>query len=540
MHKKGSHVFDRWKLQDFAPGEGVACKVFAEQFDTSDWIAIRAPGDVHQALIEAGRIDDPFYDHNEDKCGWMEEREWWYRLSLESQEQPLRQDERFLLVFQGLDTFVTIWLNGEILGRHANMFHEAVFDVSHRWRTDGPNTLALCFHPPLQQVENAPFESWGRNPYRVMMRKAQFDYGWDWGPRLPTIGIWRPVELRRERYATIQGLHFSTLEIDTNRNEALVAVQVDVERFAGDQAVTLSLALLPSGAWAGTKAIAEQTLTLQESGTELSAKVYMEIEKPQLWWTHDLGKPALHTLRATLSRDGDQLEQQQQEVGIRTLELDQSPDTDEPGTRFFRFVLNGVPIFVRGADWIPASSFVGALSAERYEMLLGAAQEAHMNMLRVWGGGIYEHDVFYELCDQSGILVWQDFMFACAMYPEDPPNFVDEVEAEARYQVRRLRNHPCLALWCGNNENQWLHDRIYWNNPDYPVPGSLYYNKLLPQIVRELDGKTPYWPGSPYGGNDYNSMEDGDVHNWQVWHGNLPRRFGEKPRVDRSPEGVSF
>lgn len=163
-----------------------------------------------------------------------------------------------------------------------------------------------------------------------------------------------------------------------------------------------------------------------------------------------------------------------------------------------------------------------------------------MNMLRVWGGGIYEHDVFYELCDQAGILVWQDFMFACAMYPEGPPTFVEEVEAEARYQVGRMRNHPCLALWCGNNENQWLHDRIYWNNPNYLVPGSLYYDRLLPQIVRELDGKTPYWPGSPYGGNDYNSMQDGDVHNWQVWHGNPPRRFGEKPRVDQSPEGVSF
>jgi beta-mannosidase len=406
--KKGSNVFDLWKLQDFAPEEGVARKVFAEQFDTSDWIDITAPGDVHQALIEAGRLEDPFYDRNEDTCAWMEEREWWYRISSDSKEHPLRQDERFLLVLQGLDTFVTSWLNGEILGRDANMFHEAVFDVSHRWRTDGSNTLALCFHPPLQQVENAPFESWGRNPYRVMMRKAQFGYGWDWGPRLPTIGIWRPVELRRQRYATIQGIHFSTLEIDTNSNKALVAVQVDVERFAGDQAVTVSLTLLSPGASAGTKAIAERTLRLQESGTELSAKVYMEIEKPQLWWTHDLGKPALYTLRATLSRDGDQLEQQQQEVGIRTLELDQSPDTDEPETRFFRFVLNGVPIFVRGADWIPASSFVGALSTQRYEMLLRAAQEAHMNMLRVWGGGIYEHDVFYELCDQSGILVWQD------------------------------------------------------------------------------------------------------------------------------------
>jgi beta-mannosidase len=533
-------VFDLWQLKDFAPGEGVTHGAFAEQFDTRGWIDIRVPGDVHQALIEAGRIEDPFYDRNEDTCAWMEEREWWYRLSFESQEQPLRQDERFLLVFHGLDTFVTIWLNGEVLGTHANMFREAVFDASHRWRTGRPNTLALCFHPPLQQAENAPFENWGRNPYRVTMRKAQFGYGWDWGPRLPTIGIWRPVELRRQRYATICGMHFSTLDLDMNSKKALVSAQVEVERFAGDQAVTLSLALLSPGTSAGATPVAQHTVTLQESGSQLSAKVSMEIEHPHLWWTHDLGEPALYALQASLSRDGDQLEQQQREVGIRTLELDQSVDTDEPGTRFFRFVLNGVPIFARGADWIPAHSFVGALSVQQYEMLLRATQEAHMNMLRVWGGGIYEHDVFYELCDRLGILVWQDFMFACAMYPEDNRSFVDEVEAEARYQVRRLRTHACLALWCGNNENQWLHDRLYWEKPDSPVPGSLYYHKLLPQIVRELDGKTPYWPGSPYGGNDYNSMEDGDLHNWQVWHGNLPRRFGELPRVDQSPGGVSF
>ncbi|HEV2662124.1 MAG TPA: glycoside hydrolase family 2 protein, partial [Ktedonobacteraceae bacterium] len=213
---------------------------------------------------------------------------------------------------------------------------------------------------------------------------------------------------------------------------------------------------------------------------------------------------------------------------------------EEPGTRFFRFVLNGIPIFARGADWIPAHSFVGSIGTDRYAMHIQAAREANMNMLRVWGGGIYEHDIFYELCNRSGILVWQDFMFACAMYPEDDSTFVNEVEAEARYQVQRLRNYPCLALWCGNNENQWIHDRTYWNQQDFPVPGSLYYHKLLPQIVAEFDGKTPYWPGSPYGGNDYNSATDGDVHNWYTWHGNLPHRFGEQPIVDQSPAGVSF
>ncbi len=282
-------MFDLWKLKDFASGEGLARQVFSEQFDTSDWIDITVPGDVHQSLLEAGRLADPFYDRNEDKCAWMEEREWWYRISFAGEEKPLRQDERLLLVFEGLDTFVTIWLNGEVLGKQMNMFREVVFDVGSRLRSDRPNTLALCFHPPLQQAEKAPFESWGRNSYRVMMRKAQFGYGWDWGPRLPTIGIWRPIELRRQRYAAIQGMHFSTIEIDTNSNKALVAVQVDVERFAGEQAVELSITLLSPERAAGTAVVAEQTLTLQGSGSQLSAKVYIKIENPQLWWTHELG-----------------------------------------------------------------------------------------------------------------------------------------------------------------------------------------------------------------------------------------------------------
>ena len=152
-----------------------------------------------------------------------------------------------------------------------------------------------------------------------------------------------------------------------------------------------------------------------------------------------------------------------------------------------------------------------------------------MNMLRIWGGGIYEHDVFYDLCDRLGLLVWQDFMFACALYPEDEPGFVAEVEAEARYQVRRLRSHPCMALWCGNNENQWIYDQVYWQRRLARIPGSLYYDDILPRVVAELDGRIPYWPGSPYGGNDHNSMEDGDRHNWDVWHGGSPRQFGEKP-----------
>jgi beta-mannosidase len=530
-------VLDFGKLRDFAPGEGVAAGAFAERFDTSDWIDVSVPGDVHRALVAAGRIEDPFYDRNEERCAWVEGREWWYRLSFDGPLEPLRPDERLLLAFHGLDTIATVWLNGEVLGRHRNMFREVLFDVGGRVRAGEPNTLALCFERPLDHAGAGAPDQWGRNPERAAMRKAQFGFGWDWGPRLPTIGIWRPVELRRERRAAIRGVHFYTLKIDRAGNRAVVVVRVEAERFATDGPLTATIALAPAPEG---EPVAEHTLNLEGKETHLEARADLVVENPRLWWAHDLGEPALYDLRVSLGQDGADLAHHQSRVGIRTLELDQSPDPAERGTRFFRLVLNGVPIFARGANWVPADSFVGAIPDERYGALLGAAKEANMNMLRVWGGGIYEHNAFYDLCDEMGLLVWQDFMFACATYPEEPPQFVAEVEAEARYQVRRLRSHPCLVLWCGNNENQWIHDRTFWYKPDARVPGSLYYDEVLPRVVAELDGRTPYWPGSPYGGSDHNAREEGNVHAWEVWHGNFPRRFGERPRTDPTPENVSF
>ena len=528
-------MFEKWKLDDYAPGEGRAAGAFEENFDHTGWLDADVPGDVHTALISAGRIEDPFYDRNEEKCAWIEDREWWYRTTFQSPEEPLQADERMRLVLHGLDTFATVWLNGEELGRHQNMFREAVFDVSTSLRP-GENTLAVLFDRPLDHVGDEHPDQWGRNPERVSMRKAQFGFGWDWGPRLPTVGIWRPVELRRERRAHIRGVHFHTLEVDPTGGRAAVAVRAEAERFATEGRIEASITLTaPDG-----ERVSEGSLTLDGEGPDLAGTAYITVENPNLWWTHDLGQPALYGLKLDLRQEGDVLDSHESKVGIRTLELDQSPDPDEPGTRFFRFVLNGVPIFARGADLVPAHSFVGAIPHSRYENLISAARGANMNMLRVWGGGIYEHDAFYDLCDSLGLLVWQDFMFACAVYPEEPASFVAEVEEEARYQVRRLRSHPCLALLCGNNENQWIHDRTYWDRDDTTVPGALYYDEILPRVVAELDGRTPYWPGSPFGGDDHNDRRQGNVHNWEVWHGNVPRQFGEESERDNAPESVSF
>jgi beta-mannosidase len=528
-------MFEQWKLEDFAPGDGLASGAFEEGFEDAGWLDVAVPGDVHTAMISSGRIEDPFYDRNEEECAWIEDREWWYRTSFVGPTRSLGPDERLRLVFHGLDTFATVWLNGEELGRHQNMFREATFEVGDRVRP-GKNSIAILFDRPLEHVGEEHPDQWGRNPERVFMRKAQFGFGWDWGPRLPTVGIWRPVELRRERRSTIEGVHFHALEIDPKGEKAAVAVRIEADRFAAEGPLDVQVALTaPDGS-----AAAESSFVLDGEGSDVAATAYLSVENPRLWWTHDLGEPVLYDLKVDLGQKNGVLDTRKSRVGIRTLELDQSPDPDEPGTRFFRFVLNGIPIFARGADWCPADSFVGSIPDERYENLITAASEANMNMLRVWGGGIYEHDAFYDLCDSTGLLVWQDFMFACAVYPEGPPEFVSEVEAEARYQVRRLRSHPCLALFCGNNENQWIHDRAFWNREDTTVPGALYYHHVLPRIVAELDGSVPYWPGSPFGGDDHNDRRQGNVHNWEVWHGNVPRRFGEEPRQDATPEGVSY
>ena len=542
-------MFEHWKLMDFAPGEGREQAVFQPQYADSQWVEIAVPGDVHRALLAAGRIPDPFYDRNESEVAWMEQREFWYRTTFQPTGGAPAPDERVLLTFHGLDTYAVIYLNGNLLGRSQNMFHEAVFDVTNKLNWGQENTLAVRFDPPLSKLDaDNPFKStWGRNPERVFMRKAQFGYGWDWGPRLPTIGIWRPVELKRHKVAALLGTQFATLRLDQEPDQALIMVRVEASRFAeesgkGEGALKAEVRLSIPGE---KKPVLDETIPLEQGKNLQEVNAYYTIPNPHRWWTNDLlpageEKPFLYNLRITLRKGKEVLDAVEQKVGIRTLTLDQSTDPDEPGTRFFRFVLNGVPLFAKGANWIPADSFVGAIPNEQYQRLLQLAQAGNLNMLRIWGGGIYEHDIFYDLCDQLGILVWQDFMFACAMYPENDAHYIAEVEAEARYQIRRLRSHPSMALWCGNNENQWIHDRTFPERWPEKVPGSLYYDQILPDAVQALDGVIPYWPGSPYGGNDYNSMEEGDRHNWWVWHGGPPRRFLDPLITDRSPEGVSF
>jgi len=456
-------ILENWKFKKYNPGAGIQQQVFAPEFNDSTWLPIQAPGDVHSALFRAGVIPDPFYDRNEENLQWIAEKEWWYRTRFQADSLPLQNDERLVLLFQGLDTFTTIWLNGVEIGSTKNMFRGYQFDVGKLIKIGQTNTLTICFASPLAHIDsNIPFQSWGINPERISLRKAQFGFGWDWAPRFPTIGIYRPVELHRQKKAAFNGIHFTTEKLLPPNHTALLSLQIDIDNFMECCDLTTRYRLQD----ADGQIVKDDMICFPGHSGSTSQTVSFLLPDAKLWWTHDLGEPHLYRLTVELYSVQTLLTQQSSLVGIRTIELDQSVDMQEPGSRFFRFILNGTPIFAKGANWIPADSFPGRLTEQDYEKLLQAAREGNMNMLRVWGGGLYEHDAFYNLCDRMGLLVWQDFMFACAMYPETPPAFVQEVQAEAEYQVKRLRNHASLALWCGNNENQWIHEKEYWDRPD--------------------------------------------------------------------------
>ena len=443
----------------------------------ADWLPAIVPGGVHEALLAAGRIPDPYFDRNEHAVRWVEERDWWFRTQIPTASSP--PGGRVLLVCQGLDTVADLWLDGQPLGHSENMFRPVTFDLTGRLETGAD--LLICFRPPLagltppaaatnllQRLGDAlaaiapeePAED-GEGvgvmsptlPLATLRRKATFSWGWDFGPRLPSIGPWRPIELVQESGAVLTGHHVRTDRVDVASRTADLTVRVEATRLQQDLRPVAEVELIAPGG-----KITSLTVPLAADGAAagtLSGAASVQVEDAELWWTHDLGGQPRYQVTIRL-RDGEQLLDERRDlIGLRTIALDRSEDPE--GGRHFRFVLNGVPIFARGAAWLPADMLVGSVSEARYRELLSTARDGQMTMLRIWGGGIYEHDAFYSLCDELGLLVWQDFAFACIDYPDDDPGLRAEVEQEAAHQVRRLRNHACLALWCGNNEVQMIH-----------------------------------------------------------------------------------
>jgi beta-mannosidase len=468
------------------------------------WLPAVVPGHVHDDLQRAGVIPDPFVGMHERSVQWVDDAAWAYRCAFEIDDAEL-DGARHILHFEGLDTIATVVLNDTEVGATDNMFIAHEFDVTQALRV-GTNTLEVQFASAelvgaerlasAEGLDEFTFSNPSRVlPPRTFVRKAQYMGGWDWGPRLRSCGIWRPVRLVRVPVARITDWSWR-VTFDA-QGGATVDVGVTVEGDAAD----LNVALIGHGTEVAVDApVIDGVATASLSLTEV-----------QRWWCAGLGDQALYDLTITLADGADALDAR---IGLREVELVREPD--DAGESFY-FRVNGVPIFAKGANWIPDDSFPSRTTPDRVRAVLERARDCGMNMIRVWGGGLYESEEFYDVCDELGLLVWQDFPFACALYNDDDAT-VAAIIPEASAAVRRIRNHTSLALWCGNNENQWLAAMGAFG--ELPrVLGDRLYDDVLPAVVAEHDPGRPYWPSSPWGSDFPGGDHDGDAHYWNVWHG---------------------
>jgi len=490
------------------------------QQGTPEWLPATVPGGVHTDLLALGRIPDPFVGDNEKQVQWVAEAAWEYRHIFNVAPALLSQD-RLYLVCDGLDTLATVVLNGQQLGRTDNMFRQ------YRWKvkellTDGENELIIQFESPVRRAQALQANRNLRGVAQAIpggphLRKAPCQFGWDWGPQLPPIGIWKDIRLEGYVQARLSEVH---LRQQHGGGQVELLVKAKLESWGQS---TLFLAVQVSSP-SGEKLTSRQAV---ETGDE--ALLHIPIHNPRLWWPNGYGEQPLYQVDVLLldghSATGDPLDSKHYQLGLRTIELRQQPDR---WGRSFLFAVNGVPIFAKGANWIPADSFPTRLTDASLEGLIRSAAEAHQNMLRVWGGGFYEDERFYDLCDHYGILVWQEFIFSCSVYPLDDPQFLENVQQEVVDNIRRLRHRACLALWCGNNEMEWGWMDWGWDRPELQELKAAYdqfFHHTLPSWCLAEDPDHAYWPSSPSSNTpfvDPNSQTHGDCHYWEVWHGRKP------------------
>ncbi|MET9459829.1 glycoside hydrolase family 2 protein [Streptomyces canus] len=468
------------------------------------------PGCVHTDLLAAGAIPDPFLGRNETDLAWVGRRDWTY----ESELPPVDGHEQTDLVFDGLDTVAEILLDGQLLGRTRNMHRSYRFDV-----TGMAGRLAVRFVSAYAEAEAVRGKLGERpaayaEPYQYL-RKMACSFGWDWGPTLVTAGIWRPVRI--ERWSTARIARVRPLVTVGEQGLGVVELAVEVERARVEAPLRVEASV------GGVRAIASL------DGTE--GVVRLEVPDVGLWWPRGYGEQPLYDVELTLLHEGRPLDVWRRRVGFRTVELDRSADAHGTG---FTLVVNGERLFARGVNWIPDDVFPSRITRERYRERLGQAADAGVDLVRIWGGGIYESEDFYDACDELGLLVWQDFPFACAAYPEEQP-LRGEVEAEARENVVRLMPHPSLVLWNGNNENLWGFRDWGWEaRLAGDSWGEGYYLGVLPRVVAELDPTRPYTAGSPWSGSWEHHPNDpahGTHHSWEVWNREDYAEYrGEVPR----------
>lgn len=468
----------------------------------SKWIPAEVPGTVHTDLLSNKIIDDPFYADNEHKVEWISECNWIYTTTFEF-PQEFENKKSVDLVFEGFDTIAEIFLNGKLLGKSENMFISYRFNVS-KILSEKVNELTVKLYSPVLYSQDEE-KKYGKLPValnssRVYIRKAQYSFGWDWGPSFPTMGIWRNVYLIQNEKALIENVHFTAIQATSPNAAVRTSFQITGE---------------VQNLYAKINLSRESFSFEKEIPVNGGQKITQEftIDNPSLWFPNGSGEQNLYNLQITLHDSSNIVyDEFSKKVGIRKIEL----ILNENDRSTFHFKINGEKIFARGFNWIPADSFLPRIKETKYDTLLKYAKDAGANMIRVWGGGIYEDEHFYEKCDQLGLLVWQDFMFACGAYPEHE-NFLELVKEEIIQNVKRLRSHPCMAIFCGNNENEWI-----WHQQTglayQKMPGYKIFSQLIPELVKDYAPEIAYWESSPFGfDEDPNSCVSGNRHEWGIW-----------------------
>lgn len=504
MNKKIISLNGKWEMSWCDVGAG-SLNLLADM----KHIPYNVPDDVHTPLIEAGIIPEPLYGMNSKECRWTEDKEFWCSRSFILDEDDMRSFMK--LTFDGIDCTADIYLNGILVGNSNNAFVESEFDIKKHLQT-GENILTVRIDQGLAEAKKHELEKMGEmwnndQPYRVWMRKPQFVYGWDWTIWLATCGIWKDVYITAYDDAVISDVYIRTGDKNvSDGGECRLAVTVNADNF-DEERYTLRCRIYDC----------ENNIVSEEkiSGGKTNL---LTVPNAHLWWCNGMGEPYLYTAEILLlSDDENAVDKYVQKIGIRTVELSE-PLLDN-GEYGFTFVLNGEPVFCKGANHVPCDCLVGRITAEKERELISLAKEENMNMLRVWGGGVYSSEAFMTACDEMGIMVWHDFMFACGYYPDHNADFMRNVADEVHKAVRRLRRHTSLIGWSGNNEIQEMYrSQTQWI-PDLPWYGKSIYEKLLPEITKELCPSLIYRETSPTGGSRAEGEgAKGDQHIWLLTH----------------------
>ena len=486
----------------------------------NDFRSATVPGSVHMDLLANEIIDNPFFERNELNLQWIEKKNWIYKTKILIDDPHLFK-KNLMLRFNGLDTYAKVYLNNSLILSANNMFRSWEIEIQDLIQL-GENELKLVFTSPLneneQLVNEYPYAlPSGNEPSYIatktgnFTRKAAYQFGWDWGPRFVTMGIWKPIELISWSDAKIEDAYTITKNI--NKGVASLETNITLEvKTPGNYRIRIDTF---------------EILKHYDKGIH-NLKHQFKIFNPKLWWANNMGEPYLYEETISLIRKEEKIHEKKNSFGVRTIEFINEPDSI--GTSFY-FKLNDSTIFIKGANYIPQDVFLSRVSIEKYQQLIIAAKEANFNMIRVWGGGIYERDIFYELCDKFGILVWQDFMFSGSLYPNEI-EFKKNIKEEVRENIIRLRRHPCIAIWCGNNEIEvawenwgWQKQFGYTNSDSITIWKNYFdiFRKLIPEQISELDPLRSYIPTSPLSNwGEKENFNHSSMHYWGVWHGKEP------------------